>query len=187
MKKWIKNLKEKSYGFAAVTESLILSELPSKLTEDWESFMRGKTCPILDNGDHGVYVCDLHQFLDKQNPPYPTFTGSWDDKSYTEALKEKKLAFSDIIGSCDIEPGDSQAYKRNAREFAFYHKPTKLWVYFLPNYEQRRVVALGLKNDASTFREHKKEYFTELLKSCSFNGTKEYAKSNFLEFECKCI
>jgi hypothetical protein len=35
------------------------------LVEDWEIFMRGKTCPILENGDHGVYVWDLHQFLSR--------------------------------------------------------------------------------------------------------------------------
>jgi hypothetical protein len=184
MKNWIKSLKEKSCGRREITESLVLSEIPSELTEDWENFMRGKTCPILENGDRGVYSWDLQQFLDKQDHPYPTFAGSWDDKSYDEILIEKELKFSHIIGSCDVEPC-TQAYKRDVKDFAFYHKPTKLWVYFLPNYEQRRVISLALKNDASTFREHKKEYFTELLKSCSFNGTKEYAKSNFLEFECK--
>jgi hypothetical protein len=26
--------------------------------------MRGKTCPILDTGDHGVYPWDLSQFVD---------------------------------------------------------------------------------------------------------------------------
>jgi hypothetical protein len=65
MKKWIENLKEKSCGFGALTESLVLSELPSELIEDWENHMRGKTCPILENGDHGVYVWDLHQFLSR--------------------------------------------------------------------------------------------------------------------------
>jgi hypothetical protein len=65
MKKWIENLKEKSCGFGAISESLILSELPSELTEDWENHMRGKTCPILDNGDHGVYFFDLQQYLSK--------------------------------------------------------------------------------------------------------------------------
>jgi hypothetical protein len=65
MKNWIENLKEKSCGFGAVTESLVLSELPSELTEDWDNFMRGKTCPILDSGEHGVYSWDLQQFLSK--------------------------------------------------------------------------------------------------------------------------
>jgi hypothetical protein len=65
MKNWIENLKEKSRDFEFATESLVLSELPSELVEDWEIFMRGKTCPILENGDHGVYVWDLHQFLSR--------------------------------------------------------------------------------------------------------------------------
>jgi|LakMenEpi03Aug12_release.lakeMendotaPanAssembly.Ray.scaffolds.fasta_scaffold844342_3 hypothetical protein len=65
MKNWIKNLKEKSCDFKFVRESLILSELPSEVIEDWENYMRGKTCPILDNGDHGVYSWDLHQFLSR--------------------------------------------------------------------------------------------------------------------------
>jgi hypothetical protein len=62
---WIESLKEKSFDFGAVTESLVLSELPSELNEDWDNFMRGKTCPILDNGEHGVYSWDLHQFLSR--------------------------------------------------------------------------------------------------------------------------
>jgi hypothetical protein len=65
MKNWIENLKEKSSDFKALSESMVLSELPSELTEDWENFMRGKTCPILDNGDHGVYSWDLEQFIDR--------------------------------------------------------------------------------------------------------------------------
>jgi hypothetical protein len=70
MKNWIENLKEKSSDFKALPESMILSELPSELTEDWENFMRGKTCPILDNGDHGVYSWDLHYFLSKNEKTY---------------------------------------------------------------------------------------------------------------------
>jgi hypothetical protein len=29
----------------------------------WDVFMRGKTCPILENGEQGVYGWDLKQFL----------------------------------------------------------------------------------------------------------------------------
>jgi hypothetical protein len=70
-------------------------------------------------------------------------------------------------------------------KFAFYHKSTKLWVYFLPNYDQRQVVALGLKNDCTVFFEESKDYFTKFFKSCSFNGIKNYCRDNFLEFEIK--
>ena len=46
-----------------IKESDILVNLPYELHNDWDNFMRGKTCPILDNGDHGVYSWDLKQFL----------------------------------------------------------------------------------------------------------------------------
>ena len=46
-----------------IKESEILLNLPYELHNDWDNFMRGKTCPILDNGDHGVYSWDLEQFL----------------------------------------------------------------------------------------------------------------------------
>ena len=49
----------------AIKESEILINLPRELHSDWDNFMRGKTCPILDNGDHGVYSWDLNQFLNK--------------------------------------------------------------------------------------------------------------------------
>jgi hypothetical protein len=48
-----------------IKESDILFNLPQELHSDWDNFMRGKTCPILDNGDHGVYSWDLNQFLNK--------------------------------------------------------------------------------------------------------------------------
>lgn len=48
-----------------IKESEILLNLPQELHNDWDNFMRGKTCPILDNGDHGVYSWDLNQFLNK--------------------------------------------------------------------------------------------------------------------------
>ena len=49
----------------AIKESEILFNLPHELQTDWDNFMRGKTCPILDNGDHGVYSWDLNQFLNR--------------------------------------------------------------------------------------------------------------------------
>jgi hypothetical protein len=48
-----------------IKESEILFNLPQELHSDWDNFMRGKTCPILDNGDHGVYSWDLNQFLNR--------------------------------------------------------------------------------------------------------------------------
>ena len=49
----------------AIKESEVLFNLPNNLHNDWDNFMRGKTCPILDNGDHGIYTWDLNQFLNR--------------------------------------------------------------------------------------------------------------------------
>lgn len=49
----------------AIPESEILCNLPYELHNEWDNFMRGKTCPVLENGDHGVYSWDLKQFLSK--------------------------------------------------------------------------------------------------------------------------
>jgi hypothetical protein len=94
-------------------------------------------------------------------PPYPDILGSWDEKIQEEVRKSYE------------------------KDYAFYHKPTKLWVYFLPNYDKRRVISLGLKPTATVFREKDIEDFTEFLKSSSFNGYKNYGTDNFLEFELK--
>ena len=67
MNDWIKILKEKSQDGQAIKESEILINIPFKLRNEWDNFMRGKTCPILDDGDHGVYSWDLDQFLNKFN------------------------------------------------------------------------------------------------------------------------
>ena len=47
----------------AIKESEVLVILPNVLHNDWDFFMRGKTCTILDSGDHGVYSWDLNQFI----------------------------------------------------------------------------------------------------------------------------
>lgn len=65
MKTWIEILTEKSLQSESVKESEILYHLPVDLHNDWDNFMRGKTCPLLDNGDHGVYAWDLNQFLNR--------------------------------------------------------------------------------------------------------------------------
>jgi hypothetical protein len=58
-------LKELSFKNEPVSEAEILCNLPYELHNEWDNFMRGKTCPILENGDHGIYSWDLKQFLSK--------------------------------------------------------------------------------------------------------------------------
>lgn len=43
----------------------ILRLIPEEYHLKFEEHMRGKTCPILDNGEHGVYSWDLEQFLQR--------------------------------------------------------------------------------------------------------------------------
>lgn len=63
MENWISILEQKTLANKEIVESEILSVLPFEMLETWDNFMRGKTCPVLDNGDHGVYTWDLNQFL----------------------------------------------------------------------------------------------------------------------------
>jgi hypothetical protein len=63
MNNWTEKLQQLSAENNAISESKILSNLPYERLNEWDNFMRGKTCPILDNGDHGVYSWDLKQFL----------------------------------------------------------------------------------------------------------------------------
>lgn len=65
MSNWIQILNEKAANCQAVKESEILINLPYEFRENWDNFMRGKTCPVLDDGDHGVYSWDLECFLKK--------------------------------------------------------------------------------------------------------------------------
>jgi hypothetical protein len=65
MNSWSNTLKAIADSKNYIKESEILFNLPADLQQDWDNFMRGKTCPILDNGDHGVYSWDLTQFLNK--------------------------------------------------------------------------------------------------------------------------
>ena len=46
-----------------IKESEILYNVPHAYHSKWDEHMRGKTCPVLDNGEHGVYSWDLEQFL----------------------------------------------------------------------------------------------------------------------------
>ena len=65
MNTWTSILESLSLQEKEIKESEILLNLPQEFHNDWDNFMRGKTCPILDNGDHGVYSWDLNQFLNK--------------------------------------------------------------------------------------------------------------------------
>ena len=65
MENWIKVLEQKTLEKKDIKESEILSVLPFELLESWDNYMRGKTCPVLDGGDYGVYTWDLNQFLNK--------------------------------------------------------------------------------------------------------------------------
>lgn len=63
MENWIKILEQKTLDNKNIKESEVISVLPFNVLEAWDNFMRGKTCPILEDGDHGVYAWDLNQFL----------------------------------------------------------------------------------------------------------------------------
>jgi len=63
MENWIEILEKKTLDNRDMKESEVISVLPFNLLESWDNFMRGKTCPILEDGDHGVYSWDLNQFL----------------------------------------------------------------------------------------------------------------------------
>jgi hypothetical protein len=67
MRNWINILNQKSLEANEIKESEILINIPRELVNEWDNFMRGKTCPILDDGDHGVFSWDLKQFLNKFN------------------------------------------------------------------------------------------------------------------------
>jgi len=119
------------------------------------------------------------------------------DQMNRKSLKEyfsKKIPF---IGAPKVESDfeypdypnieGSWADQDGEEKYAWYHKPTKLWVYFLPNYDKRQIISLGLKTNATVFRKEDIENFTAFLKASSFNGIKGYAHDNFLEFQCKTI
>jgi len=63
MENWIKILEQKTLEKKDIKESEVISVLPFNVLEAWDNFMRGKTCPILEDGDYGVYSWDLNQFL----------------------------------------------------------------------------------------------------------------------------
>jgi hypothetical protein len=60
--KWIEQL-EKLSRKEIIKETEILDIIPEDTHMYWDVFMRGKTCPILESGEQGVYGWDLKQFL----------------------------------------------------------------------------------------------------------------------------
>jgi hypothetical protein len=65
MKNWMNILEALTLQGKVIKESEVLFNLPRELHTEWDDFMRGKTCPLLENGDHGVYGWDLSQFLNR--------------------------------------------------------------------------------------------------------------------------
>ena len=48
-----------------VLEKDVEACIPDELYGDWENYMRGKTCPLNDEGERGVYSWDLQQFVER--------------------------------------------------------------------------------------------------------------------------
>jgi len=72
--------------------------------------------------------------------------------------------------------------------YAVYHKPTKLWVYFRERKDKfgivgSSVICLCLKNDATVSAS--KEDLKFLVEVGEFNSDPIYGKNNFLEFQIK--
>ena len=65
---WRSELKKLIGKESYIKESEILYRIPASKHSIWDNHMRGKTCPLLDNGDHGVYSWDLEQFLGRVKP-----------------------------------------------------------------------------------------------------------------------
>jgi hypothetical protein len=180
-------MKEKRYIFELVLkDSETFEEIHSILTasEYTASEIETRQC------DEDLLSCKDYitkNITDLEKKLYPEIVGSWDYKSYDEAMLEnleKKYKQEEFIDSKTDEYGFKYNYQE--KKVAWYHKPTKLWVYFLPNWNQRKVISLTLKSkDATAFNKEDKNQFTRLLQSCSFNGYENYARDNFLEFELK--
>lgn len=102
----------------------------------------------------------------------PCHKGGWyKTLCYEEA---RKLGYK----ACD--PSTEEYWKKKDKKplYAYKHKPTNTWVYFLPN---RNVIGLSLKADATTF--NNPDDLKHKITTCSFNGVENYCKDNLLEFE----
>lgn len=60
---WAEQLIDVCKTTSVISDEQISLDLPEKYKPEFEEFMRGKTCPILDNGQKGVYSWDFEQFL----------------------------------------------------------------------------------------------------------------------------
>ena len=61
-KEQLHNLYKESF---MVSNQEILRLVPEEYHLKFEELMRGKTCPILDNGEKGVYSWDLEQIIER--------------------------------------------------------------------------------------------------------------------------
>lgn len=62
---WKEQLQHLCKECSMITNQQIRSLLPEGYLLKFEELMRGKTCPIADNGDKCVYSWDLEQILKK--------------------------------------------------------------------------------------------------------------------------
>jgi hypothetical protein len=102
----------------------------------------------------------------------PCHIGGWyKTLCYEEARKLGYKACSERI---------EEYWKKKDKKplYAYKHKPTNTWVYFLPN---RNVIGLSLKADATMFSNS--DELKHKITTCSFNGIENYCKDNLLEFE----
>jgi hypothetical protein len=60
---WADQLIDLCKTTSVISDEQISFDLPEKYKVEFEQFMRGKTCPILDNGQRGVYSWDFEQYL----------------------------------------------------------------------------------------------------------------------------
>ena len=61
-KEQLHNLYKESF---MVSNQQILRLIPEEHHSKFEELVRGKTCPILDNGEKGVYSWDLEQIVER--------------------------------------------------------------------------------------------------------------------------
>ena len=62
---WKEQLQYLSKESPVILDQQILRLIPEEYHLKFEELMRGKTCPILDNGEKGVYSWDLEQIVKK--------------------------------------------------------------------------------------------------------------------------
>lgn len=60
---WAEQLLDVCKTTNIISDEQISLDLPEKYKSEFEEFMRGKTCAILENGQRGVYSRDFEQYL----------------------------------------------------------------------------------------------------------------------------